>query len=184
MIAVEGSNRPDQIEKLKRLKLPVTVLKKETFDGMGEWVADLGKALGEEKLANKARDRWDFEVRALEPGTTTTSIFLELQSRPLVTIGGGSFMTAAFKRVGLHNIFEDLAQDYPKVSREAVMKLNPDQIWILDLNGDPLQFEKSQREWERLDSLKAVKDGHVRVVKGDDFARCSMRLLNALKKLK
>ena len=184
VIAVEASNRPDQIEKLKRLKLPVTVLKKEKFDEMGDWISELGKALGEEKRAKSVRDRWEFEVKALEPKGESSSVFVQIQSRPLITIGGGSFITAAFKRVGLNNVFEGLTQDYPKVSREAVMKHNPDQIWILDLTGDRNEFEKSRTEWERFESLKAVKNGKVRILKGDEFARCSMRLLKALKLLK
>lgn len=184
VLAVQATNQPEQIEKLKRLKLPVTVLKKESFDGMGEWIVELGRVLGEEARAKAVKDRWEFELKALEPGEKSTHLFLELQDRPLVTIGAGSFLNAAFKRVGFSNIFDDLPQDYPKVSREAVVKRDPDQILILNLNGDPLQFDRSRREWEKFERLKAVKDGKVRIIPGDDFARCSMRLLKALKSLK
>lgn len=184
VIAVDSTNRPDQVEKLKRLKLPVAVMKKERFDEMGEWITALGKALGEEKKAKVIRDRWEFELKSLEPVGKSASVFLQVQARPLITIGGGSFLTEAFQTIGFNNIFEDLEQDYPKVSREAVIKLNPDQIWILDLTGNRLEFQKDQAEWERIESLKAVENQKVKVIKGDDFARCSMRLLKALKSLR
>jgi ABC-type Fe3+-hydroxamate transport system substrate-binding protein len=183
VIALEGSNRSDQIEKLKRLQLNVQTLPPESIDRMGDWIEKLGTLLEEPEAAKRVRQQWEFELKSLEPLSPRT-VFFQVQGKPLITVGEGSFLTQAFERIGAKNAFSDLSQAYPKVSREAVLKVNPDEIWILDLNGQSREFESSQKDWEQFQTLNAVRNQKIKVLRGDDFARCSLRLLKALKSLK
>ena len=62
-------------------------------------------------------------------------------------------------------------------------KENPEIILILDLTGANDDFEKAKLDWLQFPSLKAVKNNQIRTIPGDDYARCSLRLLKALKAL-
>jgi ABC-type Fe3+-hydroxamate transport system substrate-binding protein len=78
--------------------------------------------------------------------------------------------------VGYENIFKTLAQAYPKVSKEAVLKKKPDQIFIMDLTGNAADFVESKADWK--------KYGYdAKIVSGDEFARCSFLLLKGLRGL-
>ncbi len=185
VIASSEYNRAEQIEQLKRLHLTVQMLPKEDFNKMPEWIESLGRALDEKNGALISAGEWKKKVLTLQKRKPTRlrSLFLEVQHQPLVTVGGSSFLNQAFLLAGYQNIFSDLEQGYPKVSKESVLKLNPDTIFILDLTGVKEDFENAKSDWQNFKELKAVKNNHIKTIPGDDFARCSFRLLDALSKL-
>jgi iron complex transport system substrate-binding protein len=178
IIASAVYNRPEQIEQLQRLHLPIQILPAEKFSEMPTWIKNLGNVLHESGGATRAASQWSQEISALRAKNKKNpeSLFLEVQHTPLVTIGQGSFLNEAFSLVGLDNIFKTLAQDYPKVSKEAVLAKNPKNIFILDLTGNPKDFASAVADWENFGK-------HPRILPGDDFARCSFALLKGLRNL-
>jgi ABC-type Fe3+-hydroxamate transport system substrate-binding protein len=177
VIGSEEYTRPEQIEQLKRLKLPLVMLAKENFLEMATWIKQLGEVLHEPKNAEALATRWTAEVKALTVyQKKSISFFLEVQHQPLVTVGGSSFLNDAFTVVGYKNIFRSLPQAYPKVSKEAVLKENPEKILIMDLTGNPKDFANAKLDWEKYGK-------HPAIIPGDDFARCSFSLLKGLKNL-
>jgi hypothetical protein len=64
-----------------------------------------------------------------------------------------------------------------------VLKADPEEIHILDLRGREREFEESRKSWGRFPALRAVRKGRVLRLRGEDFARCTPRLLRALKGL-
>ena len=185
ILASSEYNRPEQLEQLRRLNLPVRVLPREDFDHLSGWIKTLGLELGKLKQAENASKAWAVQLAALREKRRSVkrSLFLEVQHQPLVTIGGDGFLNEAFRAIGYENVFKDLKQSYPKVSKEAVLKANPETIFILDLGGRKEDFESARKDWQSFENLKAVKEGKVLMIAGDDFGRCSFRLLEALKKL-
>jgi ABC-type Fe3+-hydroxamate transport system substrate-binding protein len=178
-------NLPDQLEQLKRLGLNPRILGKESFHSMESWIGELGAALGEREAASRASLRW----RKLRESLQTKSgrkeaVFIEVQHSPLISVGGGSFLSEALEVVGYSNVFASIKSGYPKVSFEAVLRADPSRIFILDHAGNPEEARESKRDWERFRTLSAVRAGQVRLISGDDFARCTLRLLNALKRLR
>ncbi|MBC7396437.1 MAG: ABC transporter substrate-binding protein [Bdellovibrionales bacterium] len=185
VVASSEYNRPQQLEQLRRLKLPLVVVPLEDFNAMPEWILKLGRALQEEKAAAGQASEWTKELDALKKSKKgpLQRLFIEVQHQPLVTVGGPSFLTDAFSAIGYENVFRELSQGYPKVSKEAVLKASPDAIFILDLTGVKEDFERAQNDWQNFKTLKAVKNRQIRLIPGDEFARCSLRLLKALKAL-
>ncbi len=187
IIASSVYNRLDQIEQLKRLHLPVRILKAEKFSEMGTWIESLGEVLGEKAGALKAKKEWDDGVSAIRrkagPRVRQRRVFIEVQHQPLISVGGESFLSDAFGLAGYQNVYKDLKQDYPKVSKESVLKENPQVIFVLSLMGDQADFKSVEKDWQNFPSLTAVSTKQIHPISADDFARCSLRLLKALKEL-
>lgn len=185
VIGSEEYTRADQIERMRRLKLPLQVLPKERFSSMESWIATLGTLLGEEKRAVHAAEKWRRAKRGLRRGSGAfRRAFIEIQHEPLITAGAGSFLAEALRESGYDSIFSDLPDGYPKVTLESVVKRNPE--WILILKHDAeatADFKRARAAWEQLGGVSAVKHRRILALPGDDFARCSLRLLNALKQL-
>jgi len=178
VLASEEYNRPTTIEPLRRLKLEVKVLSRERFTAFGEWILELGAALGEPERAEKLRLEWERELKSLRTGQAVKkSFFLEIQHVPLITAGGSSFLSEAFEAAGYRNVFRESGAGYPKVSTESVIRAAPDRIFVLGHEQGELELSQSRKDWERFGK-------RIEVLPGDDFARCSLRLLNALKRLK
>lgn len=172
VLASSEYNRPDQLEQLKKLKLNVVILPREEFSEMEAWIVKLGKALGEEKNAKVAAQEWKRLLAEVHPAVKKKKVFFQIQFQPLITVGKDSFLNAAFEKAGYENIFHDLPQAYPKVSKEAVLEKRPDEVLIFEMIKNQDDLENVKDTWKK--SL-------VRVFNGDDFARCSLRLLKALK---
>ena len=188
VLASSEYNRADQIEALKKLKLKVEVLPKETFSEMEAWILKLGQAISEPEKAKLAAKKWKQGIQYLETKLSMNTprlkrVMIQVQDSPLIVVGGDSFLNEAFEKIGFQNIFKDMKQAYPKVSRESVLKENPEAIFILDLMVHEDEFAKTKVKWENYKKLKAVEDQQIKTIPGDDFARCSLRLLRGLQKL-
>ena len=175
VIASVEYNRADQIEKLKKLRLNIIVLPRESFHQMKEWVLRLGLILQEEKASQKVVGEWEKLFNELKPVTVKKRAFFEIQFQPLVSVGKDSFLNDAFKLVGFENIFENIPQTYPKISREAVLDKKPDQVFVFEMIKNQEEKEIIKSTW---------KNSQVHFLSGDDFSRCSLRLLKALRNLK
>jgi ABC-type Fe3+-hydroxamate transport system substrate-binding protein len=174
IIASPEYNRTDQLDQLRKLKLNLVNLPKEKFSNMGDWITVLGGILGEEKRAKEVALQWNRALAELKPIRHRKKVFFQIQFQPLITVGAESFLNTAFGKVGYDNIFADLPQAYPKVSKEAVLERNPAEIFVFEMVKNQDDLEKVKNTWSR---------SVVRVFNGDDFARCSLRLLKALKEV-
>jgi iron complex transport system substrate-binding protein len=185
VIGSEEYSRAEQVERMRRLGLPLRVLPKERFSGMEEWIGRLGEVLGEQEGARRAQEKWRRLKRGIRRGAGPwRKVFIEIQHEPLITVGAGSFLADALREAGYESVFSDLADGYPKVSIESVARRNPEWIFVLGHDSqDQGAFRKSREAWTRVAGLSAVKKGRIHLLPGDDFARCSLRLLIALKRL-
>jgi ABC-type Fe3+-hydroxamate transport system substrate-binding protein len=167
-------NRPEQIEKLVRLKLNVKLLPKEEFSNMKPWLISLGQMIGEEKKASDLATQWNQRILKLTHHGKTKKVFLQIQFEPLITVGSSSFLNEIFKMIGFENIFQDVNQSYPKVSKEAVLEKRPDEVFVFEMVKNQEDLARVSKTW---------KKSKITILNGDDFARCSFRLLNAAERL-
>ncbi len=173
VIASSEYNRIDQIEKLKKLKLNVVTLPRESFHQMEKWILELGAALGEETAAKTVVLSWKKDLQEIKaPQKKTKRAFFEIQYQPLITVGRDSFVNDSFKLVGIENIFETMPQSYPKVSKEAVLAKKPEIVFVFEMVKESEDLEKIKSTW---------KQSRVHILNGDDYSRCSPRLLKAIK---
>jgi ABC-type hemin transport system substrate-binding protein len=176
----------EQARRLTGLGLKVVVLPKEDFKAMPAWIRRLGGVLGEPDRANRQAVLWEGALRGFEQGAKrrrVRRVFVEIQHDPLIALGGGSFLSDALASVGMQNVFAQNTEGYPRLSTEAVLRADPDEIHILDLRGHEAEFEAARKDWRRFPGVRAVKNGRILRLSGEDFARCTPRLLNALKRL-
>ena len=167
-------NRPDQIEKLRKLKLNVIMLPKEELSQMKGWILKLGDLLGEKRKAEMVSEEWNRKMAVLRSARKSKSVFFQVQFQPLITVGSESFLHTVFQRIGYRNIFAHLTHAYPKVSKEAVLERNPDEVFVFEMETDSGDRHKTIETW---------KKSRVRFLNGDDFARCSPRLLSAVERM-
>lgn len=174
VLGSEEYNRQEDLGRIRKLGIPVMVLPKESFLGMPEWILGLGKILGAEPRAEKEARKWKSSMERLRSIGKGKRLFFQIQLDPLITVGSESFLNQAFHHLGFLNIFSDLKLSYPKVSREAVWIRNPESIMVLEMIRDPLERTRVKQAW---------KNTEIQFLDGDDFSRCSPRLLAALEKL-
>jgi iron complex transport system substrate-binding protein len=105
-------------------------------------------------------------TRALE----RPSVFLHAWEKPLMTIGGGSFLSELVTVAGGRNIYDSLSAPSPVVTLEDVLRRNPDIILV-----SPTE-RSSMLQSDRWRALPAVRNGRVLAYDTNLVARPSVKL--------
>jgi len=183
VLAVNGINRPQAIEKLKSLGLKVTVFNEcISFSDIKENFIQLAILVDRKKGAKEIIENVEAELSYITnklKKSPRVKVFWEIGARPLVTAGKESFANELIYHAGGINIFNEAPGKYPRVSREEVIKKNPEAI-ILAGMGDVT--EKEAFNWQRFNELEAAKFNRIYFV--DAYKVCQPTPLSYLTGLK
>lgn len=94
-------------------------------------------------------------VRTLPRPATRVRAYWHIWDAPLMTIGGGSYLTELLEIAGAENVFGDLAQPSPQVSMEEIARRDPDVILAGPVGAARIRREPAWR------TVRAVREGRV-----------------------
>ncbi len=128
----------------------------------------LGRADQAARLCTEIRQAlWEIKVKAAKHRKQRVFFSLGRTSGSLIgltTVGGKTFLSELINIAGGDNIFADIGQPYPRISKEALLKRAPE-IIIEAHPGLALNHEEQQRltrDWQAFASLPAVQNGQIR----------------------
>jgi iron complex transport system substrate-binding protein len=175
VVVWKSGNAASQVDKLKQLGIPLFYSETTRLAQVANTTRQLGKLAGTEAIANRNADAFDAsleKLRAIYAGKKRLKVFFQIWDRPLMTIGHAQIIDDALSLCGGDNIFADLDQAAPAVSREAVLARNPDVIMAGGGGeGDSLAG------WRQGSSLTAARRGNVFVVEAPTLALPSPSIL-------
>jgi len=117
----------------------------------------------------------DVEVLAANAlGTSSISVFYQVDARPLYTINGDHYVSELISLCGGNNIFADLDGLAPLVSVEAVLERDPEVI-MASSDAGPDAFV----EWDRWTDLAANRYQNRFLMPANEIGRATPRLLVA-----
>lgn len=133
----------------------------------------LGRLVGDDARGEAVVDSVDATLARVREATAALprpAVFIRSWKTPLLTIGGGSFMTELLDIAGARNIYGELPQPSPQVSLEDVVRRDPDLVLAspegrADILADPA--------WR---AVRAVREGRVLAFDYELVARPSVRL--------
>lgn len=109
-------------------------------------------------------------VRRATQSLPRPSVFLHAWEKPLMTIGGGSYLSEIVTVAGGRNIYESQPAPSPVVTLEDVLRRNPDIILV-----SPVE-RTSMLQSDRWRALPAVRNGRVLAYDTNLVARPSVKL--------
>ncbi|MCL2373267.1 MAG: ABC transporter substrate-binding protein [Defluviitaleaceae bacterium] len=119
------------------------------------------------------------EIAAEIPENERRSVYFEIYSAPLITVGSGTFLNELLETIGVINIFAD-QEGWLVVSDEQIIDRNPDVI-LTNLEGPgPVADILSRPGWG---GIAAVADGRVFMVDPDASGRPSQNIVVALREM-
>jgi iron complex transport system substrate-binding protein len=163
LVLATSVNTAQTVDALARLGIPVyttdpqTVL--QTLDSMQQIADVTGAKQQGEALVSKLRQRLD-ALQARLADRPVAHVLFVIWDDPLMTIGQHTFIADALRWAGAESVVLS-QQDWPQLSMEEVLRLQPDYIvWAAHLEGSQQQLEnlRGRPVWRDLD---AVEDGHV-----------------------
>ncbi|SEM50081.1 iron complex transport system substrate-binding protein [Luteibacter sp. UNCMF331Sha3.1] len=158
VIVWKSGNAASQVEKIVRLGIPVFYAETTRLADVAAATRRFGVLAGTSDAAMKSAQAFDqslADLRTTYAGKKRLKVFYQIWDRPLMTIGRAQIIDDAIALCGGTNVFADLTQAAPTVSREAVLARDPDVILSGGATGEALDG------WKTSGFLTAVKHGNV-----------------------
>jgi iron complex transport system substrate-binding protein len=177
-----GGIQKKAIAKLTSLGVPVIVLYPRDFKGI---VSNMRLIAGITESGNKIKtqiNRFEERLNTFENNTAPKiRTYAEIWNQPVMAVGSGSFINEIMNAAGCENIIRDSKTEYPKVSKEEIIRRNP-QAFLL-LYAPEMDYMKR----DYIVNTDAGKNHKVFIFKGkslDRMMRPGPRIIDAINELK
>jgi len=138
---------------LERLGIPVFMVNPHGIAGIYSSILSLGSALDRKTDADALVRRLSTRMEAVKSrvaGKPKVRVFMAIWYDPVMTIGKGAFISELIDTAGGRSVTDDIAQEWPEVSLETLVSLQPDAL--LFLKGTPITAKElnARPGWEHL----------------------------------
>lgn len=185
VVATRSGNREETFDQLKRLGLPVYLVDEPpSLAGVLRLVGGLGQLTGRRDAAAAVAAGLEgriASVRERVAGRPHPRVLYVLWPEPLIVPGRGSLVSELIASAGGESVTADQAQGYPRMSLEAAVGRAPEVI-ILARHGAGTG-PAAREQWQRLESLPAIRSGRLYAADGDLLHRYGPRVVDGLELL-
>ena len=166
---------------LKKHGIKSLVLHNKKLKDIGDNLVTIGSLCGKkergEQLAAIYAKAID-DLKAMVKNERSPKLLFCVWPRPIVTIGGESFLSDVVTTCGAANLTKDLKESYPKLSSERLISLQPEIIVL------PFQSRNTSMQttppWSLLSSIRQKKYFFLPDPDDDYLSRPTMRVIKGL----
>lgn len=164
------------LDHIERLGIAVYYSEPRDFEGIIANIEELARLAGTVPVIDPAALRKELgHLRARYAGAAPLTVFYQVWREPLMTLGGGHFISRVLEVCGARNLFAESAILAPRVSVEAVVRADPDII----IAGGAAEFAL----WKKWRAMRAVARGGLVFVDSDVMHRHTARMLMGIGEL-
>jgi len=184
VLAMAEINRQETVEELEHVGIPVFVVDPRGLLGIMASIQHVGDALNRSGDARGLLNRLEEQRAAVigrVKGLPRRKVLVVVWYDPVITAGGKSFINDVISAAGAESTTADMAQAYPQISMEEVLRRSPDVILLVrGVHGGITRDDlKGHAGW---DQLEAVRDNHV-IYMGEQLFHPSPVVFDALQQL-
>ncbi|HEV2183439.1 MAG TPA: cobalamin-binding protein [Candidatus Acidoferrales bacterium] len=187
LVTTEG-NRRETADELARLGIAVYATNPHSVESMLESIKHIGGVIGAsaqaESVVANLRQRLN-DLQSKLANVPVTRVFFVVGESPLISLGEHTFIADALRYAGAQSVVH-AKQDWPQISLEEVVRLNPDYLVFAssgfggeDSTAKQLAELRGEAGWHE---LSAVHQGRV-VVVSDEIDLPAPGLIDAIEKL-
>ena len=183
-MSVEGNLRNDY-DKLEQTGVPVFAMNPRTTGDVLRSIASLGdicdRSASAGNLNERLRHRQDSIVAYTALSLHKPRIYLFVSLKPLMVAGKNTFVNELIEQSGGTNAGTEGVGSYPIMSRETILKEQPDcMIFTSDIAVEKKTLLKQFPEWI---NLKAVRENKLYSIDGSIISRPGPRVIDGLEAL-
>lgn len=171
------------LKRLEALGVPVFYSEPHRLAEIPELIEALGELAGTSATAKPLARSLRAELARLQAeysSRRTVTVFYQISDKPLMTIGGGQFVSDAIDVCGGRNIFAGSTVMAPVVNLESVVAADPEAILTARLDPSDRSWEAF---WRRFPGLFAVELDNLYTVPANEMHRHGPRAIAATRLL-
>jgi len=185
IVAPREFHRANVLAKLEELKIPVLLLEANSVENIFSHIHTLGRIFDRSTEAHAMtaamRSRMA-EIISRTEHLPRTRVLYVINSRPLITVGPGSYIHQMIGLAGGINIASGATAPYPRLTMETVLKEDPE-VLIFPMGSVETVPRREQEEWRRWTTLTAVQQNRLREVSANALNRPGPRVMDGLEEL-
>lgn len=173
----------DVVSQLRKAGVPVFVSEPKSIAEVASTMQRLAILLGTTESTQPKIDEWlraFASLRVQYARAKPVSVFYQVWSQPLMTLGGQHVVSEVLALCGGRNVFSDLPSLAAQVSVESVLRRNPS---VVLASGSAYDHKALLKQWSVWPGLAAVQSASVRTIPGDILVRNGPRLIDASKQV-
>ena len=155
------TNHIQIVNQLQQYGIPVFMVDPHGIAGIYKSIRSLGMVLNRGSSANDLIARLHSQenaVRARALGKPVVRVFMPIWYDPVITIGKHAFITELIAVAGGESVTDDIAQEWPQVSLEAVIARAPEAILLVKGSKMSMKDLSTRPGWG---NLAAIRQGRV-----------------------
>ena len=165
--------------RLEALGIPVFKSSPGSLDEVARTMERIGRLVGRDQGGEAQAAALRGQIAALRDeygpeAEAALRVFYEVWHEPLMTVGGGHFISEIIALCGGRNIFSGLDTPSPRVDREALLARDPQVIFSATASEE--ETAALLARWARWPDLAAVRHAQVRALPADLLGRPGPRL--------
>jgi iron complex transport system substrate-binding protein len=175
----------DLIDTLGERKVPLYVMEAKTLEDILSHLHTIGRMVNRTEAATHLVTDMRRRIQRVKDRTITLPhprVLCVLNSRPLMTVGSGTFIHQLIELAGGDNVGAITARPRWEISMEQVRKQNPD-VLVLAVDRSEAIPASEQQEWRDDESLSAVRTGRLYRIDNALIARPGPRIVEGLERL-
>ncbi|MEO0316978.1 MAG: hypothetical protein RL404_655 [Pseudomonadota bacterium] len=175
IIAWQSGNNARQVARLRKLGYPVFDSEPRRLDDIARTLENFGTLAGSEQGRAAARDfrQRQQSLRKRYAGKAPVRVFYQIWPSPLMTLNDQHIGSDALAMCGAVNVFGQLPQLAPTISRESVVEARPEAIFSSD------ERNEGWERWRSLPQIPAVRLDNLYRIDGAVMNRAGPRMLDA-----
>ncbi|MBC8477509.1 MAG: cobalamin-binding protein [Dehalococcoidia bacterium] len=186
LIFATNIHKDEVTPRLEGLGLTVVTLDPTNVEEVMEAINLMGRVAGKGEAASHITAEMEGRVKAVTDKTSALSdeqrprVFYVLWYDPITTVGAGTRINDLIVKAGGNNIAGDLP-DYPNMSLEAVISMNP-QVIIADVghgSREDMNYQYVLTE-KRFKDIEALRNNRVHGIDSDIVSRPGPRIIEGL----
>jgi iron complex transport system substrate-binding protein len=173
----------DAVAQLRKAGVAVFVSEPKSIAQVAGTMQRLASLLGTAESTQPKLEEWlkAFDaLRAQYAKAQPVSVFYQVWSQPLMTLGGQHVVSEVIALCGGRNVFADLPSLAAQVSVEGVLKRNPS---VILASGSAQDNRALVKQWSAWPGLAAVQRSGIHTIPGDILVRNGPRLIDASKQV-
>ena len=179
-------------QQLSKLRIPFVTVERGTLSGVFSTINAIGKAAGASERATALISTLEARlgrIRVSVAGRPSQKVLIIMGRRvgtltDLIAVGPGSYLHDLVGIAGGVNVLANSGFEYPRISLESVIRLDPDVIIDAGDMGDTPEDRERRRMttealWAAQTTVRAARTGRIHAVTSDIFVVPGPRVVEA-----
>jgi len=192
-LVVGLSEQQETLKSLKKLGLETLTLDHRTVSSILESFSVVGKRCAVEKNSREVTSSLNKDIQVISnavAGKPVLRVMIvvgdsdEAALKNLFISGKDGYFSELLKLAGAENVYQGQTMSMPGVSREGIIRLNPEVIF--EIASDPVERQVDAQRilaaWQELSMVSAVRNNRVYILRDNYFSIPGPRFTLVLKK--